>query len=275
MKHSYSLSFLTVQEASPVEAVRIAAACGYDYVGLRLLPAAAVGEPVYPLLTDTSVLKEVQAALKDTGIKVADVEIVRLNETYHNDTFKPFLDRAQAVGAAHVLVAGDDTNTARLQAHYAQFCALAAEYELTADLEFMPWTAVKNVGQAQAIVAHSGAANAGVLVDALHLARSGSSLAEVAALPRDCVHYIQLCDAYLEHDASDAGLIAVARGARLLPGSGELDLLGLVQAVGGDKTIGLEIPNTELVRHFKPQQRAQMAIDHARAVLATVSAGGE
>ena len=44
MSRSYSLSFLTVQEASPVEAVEIAAACGYDFVGLRILPAAATGE---------------------------------------------------------------------------------------------------------------------------------------------------------------------------------------------------------------------------------------
>ena len=275
MSRSYSLSFLTVQEASPVEAVEIAAACGYDFVGLRILPAAASGEAAYPLLHDANLLREVQAALRDTGVKVADVEIVRLKDSYRRADFQPFVERAAALGAAHVLVAGDDTDVARLQDSYTDFCHLAAEYGLSADLEFMPWTAVKNLRQARAMVEQSGAANAGVLIDSLHFARSDSSLAEVADLPSDLIHYIQLCDAYAQYDDSDEGLIAVARGARLLPGSGELDLLSLAQLVDASKPIGLEIPNAELVQHFSPKQRAQMAIDHAQKLLATAMVGGE
>ena len=275
MSRSYSLSFLTVAEASPVQAVEIAAACGYDYVGLRILPAAASGEAAYPLLNDAALLREVQAALRDTGVQVADVEIVRLKDSYSDEGFKPFVERAAALGAAHILVAGDDTDAARLQDSYAQFCQLAGEFKLTADLEFMPWTAVKNLRQARAMVEHSGAANAGVLLDSLHFARSDSTLAEIAALPSDMIHYIQLCDAYAKFDPSDEGLIAVARGARLLPGSGELDLLSFAQLVDESKPIGLEIPNTELSQHFLPKQRAQMAIDQAKKLLATATVGGE
>ena len=47
MSRSYSLSFLTVQEASPVEAVEIAAACGYDFVACAFCPPL----PVAKLLT--------------------------------------------------------------------------------------------------------------------------------------------------------------------------------------------------------------------------------
>ena len=96
MSRSYSLSFLTVAEASPVQAVEIAAACGYDYVGLRILPAAASGEAAYPLLNDAALLREVQAALRDTGVQVADVEIVRLKDSYSDEGFKPFVERAAA-----------------------------------------------------------------------------------------------------------------------------------------------------------------------------------
>ena len=39
MAHPLSLAFLTVFDAGPVEAVRIAAETGYDRVGLRFLPA--------------------------------------------------------------------------------------------------------------------------------------------------------------------------------------------------------------------------------------------
>lgn len=272
MNRSFSLSFLTIQEASAVEAVNIAAQAGYDFVGLRLLPAAA-GEPHYPIYDDASVLKEVQAALKDTGIKVSDVEIVRLKDNYADETFKPFLERAQALGAAHILVAGDDTDTGRLKDHYAQFCALAASHQLTADLEFMPWTAVKNLAQAREIVEYSQADNAGILIDALHPARSNSALVEVTALPNQYIHYIQLCDALAQYDASDEGLMSVARTGRLLPGNGQLDLLGLVQAIDPSKTIGLEIPNAQLLQQYSALERAQMAIHQARMLLTESTIG--
>jgi hypothetical protein len=69
MKRTYSLSFLTVPDLEPADAIRVAAETGYERVGLRLLPAAASGEGLYPILTDPSVLKEAQAALADTGMR--------------------------------------------------------------------------------------------------------------------------------------------------------------------------------------------------------------
>ena len=51
MTHRYSLAFLTVFDLDPVAAVRAAAAAGYDFVGLRMMPAAPT-EGDYPILTD-------------------------------------------------------------------------------------------------------------------------------------------------------------------------------------------------------------------------------
>ena len=58
--------------------MKVAAETGYDLVGLRLLPAAASGEADYPIMTDDRLLAEAAAAVRDSGIGVADVEIVRL-----------------------------------------------------------------------------------------------------------------------------------------------------------------------------------------------------
>lgn len=78
MSHAISLAFLTVFDIGPLEAIRVAAAAGYDMVGVRLLPAAAAGEPDYPLLTDDALLADVKRALADHAIRVGDVEIIRL-----------------------------------------------------------------------------------------------------------------------------------------------------------------------------------------------------
>lgn len=265
--HALSLAFLTTFEVGPVEAVRIAAKAGYQMVGLRILPAAASGEPAYPLLTDRQVLREVRSALADTGVSVGDVEIIRLKAENDWDLFARFCERCEALDARHVLVAGDDTDRARLTESFARFCALAGRHRLTADLEFMPWTAVPDLKTALSVVEAAGHANGGVLVDALHYDRSATTLEEIAALPRSRVNYVQFCDGALPYDPSDEGLIRIARGERLFPGEGGIDLVGLARAIPADVTISVEIPHRALAEKVDALGRAEMAIAATRAML--------
>ncbi|MDR7260051.1 sugar phosphate isomerase/epimerase [Sphingomonas sp. BE270] len=267
MHHDLSLAFLTVFDAEPPEAVAIAADAGYDRVGLRLLPAAS-GERTYPLLTDKHVLSETLARLKDSHVRIGDVEIVRLKPDTDVAAFEPFLDRAAELGAANVLVAGDDPDPSRLRDRFAALCDLAAARELTADLEFMPWTAVKDLGAARAIVEAAGAPNGGVLIDALHFDRSATTLEDVKALPAPLIHYMQLCDGLADYDPSDEGLIKVARGERLLPGEGDIDLVWLLSAVPDGTPLSIETPNLALARRMGPRERAAQAIAAARRLLA-------
>jgi sugar phosphate isomerase/epimerase len=266
MTHRYSLAFLTVFDLGPVEAVRAAAAAGYDLVGLRLLPAAP-GEPDYPIMTDDRLLAETAAALRDTGVGVADVEIVRLKPETWVRAFEPFFERAERLGARNVLVAGDDPEEARLTERFAALARLAREHGLTVDLEFMPWTKVPDLAAARRIVEAAGEPNGGVLIDALHLDRSGSTLAEVRALPRGRTHYVQFCDAPADYDRSDAGLIDVARRARLMPGEGGIDLAGLARAIPPDTVISVEIPNHALAARMAAAERAALALRKTRALV--------
>ncbi|HZU65002.1 MAG TPA: TIM barrel protein [Novosphingobium sp.] len=266
MAHKLSLAFLTLAPASPVEAIDIAEQCGFDHVGLRLLPAAA-GEPDYPLLHDRQCLSDVLARLADSPVTIADVEIARLGAEGDVERLLPLLDRAAALGARHVLTAGDDPDPSRLTDTFARFCALAQERALTVDLEFMPWTAVKCARSAQAIVAAAGAANGGILVDALHFDRSATTLEDVRQLPPSRLHYAQLCDAPADFDPTDEGLIAVARGGRLFPGEGGIDLTGLVRALPGDIPLSVEVINTGLFQGMSLLERGRRAMASARRVL--------
>jgi len=172
-----------------------------------------------------------------------------------------------ALGARHVLTAGDDPDPSRLTDTFARFCALAQERALTVDLEFMPWTAVKCARSAQAIVAAAGAANGGILVDALHFDRSATTLEDVRQLPPSRLHYAQLCDAPADFDPTDEGLIAVARGGRLFPGEGGIDLTGLVRALPGDIPLSVEVINTGLFQGMSLLERGRRAMASARRVL--------
>ena len=267
MAQPISLAFLTCHEVAPDEAVRIAAETGYDLVGLRFLPAAPT-EPPYPVLTDPAAQARLAAALADTGIGLADIEIARLGPATDLEAYRPLLALGERFGARHVLVAGDDPDPARLTETFARFCDLAARHGLTADLEFMPWTGVKSLPEAQRIVAAAGAANGGVLVDALHWDRSHGTTAEIAALPGRLVHYAQLCDGPADYDPGDEGLIRIARDARLLPGAGGIDLVGMVAALPADTVLSLEVPRRAEAATLDARTRAAEALAAARAVIA-------
>lgn len=262
----YSLSFLTVADVSPVEAVKIAAQCGYAQVGLRLLPAAPK-ESEYPILTDAKVVLETQAALRDTGVKVADVEIIRLTPDFDPNQYLQFLDVAQQLSAKHILIAGNDPDQQRLIDNYAKFCVLSKQYGLSCDLEFMPWTNVKNLAQANYIVEQSGQDNAAILIDSLHFDRSDSTLDQVKALPSSRLNYVQLCDGLADYDPSDEGLIKIARSNRMVPGQGDIDMLGLIRALPRNITLAAEVPNLDLAKR-PALERAQINLQAIQGLVA-------
>lgn len=102
-------------------------------------------------------------------------------------------------------------------------------------------TQVKTLGDALALIERSGAANATVTVDALHLARSGGSPAQVAALDTAQISYIQLCDG--PAGVPPEGYAWEAATERMLPGEGELLLPALIEAVAPDVLLAVEAPS--------------------------------
>lgn len=269
----FSLAQLMAIRFSPPEMVQLAADTGCAAAGIRLLPAAP-GGPSYPLMDDPVMLRETLARIAGTGVRILDLEVVRLNEGFRVADFLPFLDVGARLQARHVLVAGDDPDEARLTDSFAAFCESAGTFGLTADLEFMPWTAVPDVRTASRVVAAAGHANGGVLVDALHFGRSASTLTDIAALPRPWLRYAQICDGAVPGPTTVAGLIHDARCERLLPGEGGIDLRGLFSTLPGDITISIEVPSETRAPVVGYTAWARQAIKATQDVLAGCSAAG-
>lgn len=271
MARVISLAALTVLELSPPDMVTCAAEAGFSHVGIRLLPATPT-EPQHDIVGDTPLLREVEARLADTGVKVLDAEIFRIKPGLPASHYEAAVATAARLGASDLLVAGNDPDDSRQIASFAAFCELADSYGLDAALEFMPWTDAKDLNAAARIVQRSGCANAGVLIDPFHFSRSGSLIEDIAGVPPSQLRYIQFCDAPAAIPPTMDEILAQARSERLFPGDGGLDLLGLLRAVPRDIPLSLEIPTHTLARTVGATERARRALAATQRVLAQLDA---
>ncbi len=266
MSRAYGLAYLTIPDLAPPAAIATAAALGCASVGLRILPATP-GGPYWPLASDAQMLADTKAASAAHGVNVFDLEVLWLTPEFDVKTMQSFFDVAGALGAKAVLVAGTDPEPARLLHSYATFCDAAAPYGLTANLEFMPWTKVPDAKTALKIVQAANRPNGGILIDALHFARSGSTLDDIRAIPRHMLHYAQICDAPAEIPTTLEGLLHTARHERLLPGEGGINLRELFAALPPDLPVSLEIPNDTRIAQLGSTAWARQALAATRQVL--------
>ncbi|NIF24981.1 sugar phosphate isomerase/epimerase [Pantoea sp. Tr-811] len=264
----FSLAALTVLELSPADMVEAAARAGYSHVGLRLVPATEQ-EQHFPLVADASLRRQTQARLRDTGIQVLDLEILRLKPHTCVADFEPILAVGAELGGTELLVAGNDPDEARLTERFAELCDLAAGFGIHPHLEFMPWTDVRDLRQAMRVVSNADRANACVLVDAFHFNRSGSLLSDLAQWPAQRMRYAQLCDVAGPVPDDMDEILRQARNERRFPGEGDADLLGLLRTLPPTVPLSLEIPTRQLLEQgISGEQRARLALEKAKSVLA-------
>ena len=263
---TYSLAQLTALPYAPPQMVQLAADSGCTACGIRLLPAAPGGMH-HPIAPASAALAETRARIDATGVRVLDLEIIRIGAAFDARAHEAFFEVGAALGARHVLVAGDDPEPTRLTAHFAALCDAAAPYALSCDLEPMPWTPVASVPDATRIVEGAGRPNGGVLVDALHFFRSASSFDDLRRLPRARLHYAQICDGAVPGPTTPEGLIHDARCERLLPGEGGFDLRALFAALPADLPVSIEIPSETRAPAMGALAWARAAVAASRRVL--------
>ena len=245
------LEHLTLLGVAPPDLVTVAAAAGFDAVGLRISPATDDERP-WPMTPGSAMLAETALRCADTGITVLDAEAVRLGPGRLGPgrlgpgraEVTPVLDAAAQLGARYVNAICEDPDLARLSDGFAWLVAEARPYGIRPVIEFMAYRSVRTLADATAIAARSG--GGGILIDALHVQRCGVGLDALRALDPGLVTYVQLCDAPLTAPADQVG---EARSARLLPGDGELPITGLLAALPGGVPVTVEAPQAGSADH--------------------------
>src|SRR5215475_492707 len=116
MSHPIALAALTVLELAPPDMVSCAAEAGFDFVGLRLIPAPS-DEVNHPMVGDTPLVRETERRLKESGMRVLDIEIFRLRPDTNVADYEAALETGARFGATEALVACNDPIESRLTAN--------------------------------------------------------------------------------------------------------------------------------------------------------------
>jgi len=271
------IAHLTLLRLSPPELVTTAAAAGYDFVGIRVRAVTAAEEP-WPMHPGSPMSRETIQRLADTGLVVRDVEFLPLDAHTSAEDWLPALEAGAALGATTLSVTGADPDRGRLTDTLARLTSDAAPFGIRPTLEPISYQPLSRLTDAAAVATASGAA---VLVDPLHLQRSGGTVNDVRALAPDLVPIVQLCDGPLtaperldlpsalaaSGTATGPLLQTEARFLRLLPGEGELPLTALLGAVPPGTPVSVEVPHAGLQAFMTPLEFATVALRAAARLL--------
>ena len=242
------------REFTPLETVISAIDSGFDAVGLWV-------EPDTWAATTT---RDLRQRFADSGLVPMDVEVIWIKPGAPDPNHFKILDIGAEVSAPNALVVSSDPNRGATIEKYSALCRYGAERNMRVSLEFALFTEVKTLADALAVVSECDSASAGILVDPLHLQRSGGTPEQVAAVPRRYFHYAQFCDApFVGPSPSDmSGIIAEAVDLRLQAGTGGLPLGALLKALPAGLPLSVEL-RSKSIRESYPN-----AHERARAVAA-------
>lgn len=249
-----------VPEFGPVDTVRAAAAGGFDAVGLW----------VEPDNWSAATTREVRRALADSGLPVLDVEVVWLKPSSSMDDHRRVIDIGAELGAANVLCVSSDPDHDATARRLAELCGHAEGTGMRVALEFGIFTEVKTLGAALAIldaVAHPAGA---LLIDPIHVDRSGSPIDAIPAIDPALLPYAQFCDARAERpDPADFDAVIIdAIDLREQCGQGALPLDALYRALPNGITLSIELRSKALRdRYPDPEERARSVAAATRAWL--------
>ncbi|GAB7553697.1 TIM barrel protein [Novosphingobium sp. 11B] len=254
--HKLSLASGVLPEFGAVDVIEAGAAAGFDAVGLW----------VDPLEWTAQHTRDARAALQRTGLPVLDVEVVWIRPDTTLDDHRKVLDVGAQLGAANVLCVSSHEEGETIE-RLSALCRHAEGSGMRVALEFGIFTEVKTLSQALGILDRVEHPLRAVLVDPIHVDRSGTTVDQIAAIDPALLPYAQFCDARAERPdpANFDAVITDAIDLREQPGEGALPLAAMLQALPQGIPLSLELRSAALREAFShPALRAKAVLDGMR-----------
>ncbi len=200
-------------------------------------------------------LQEMKRILDGNGITQVEVEwlldwfCTDQRRVASDQTRKLLLDAAEQLRARHIKIGdlgNDCAEIPKLAEEFGILCKQAAERGTNVLFEMLPPTLTRapSLDKVLSIVRGSGARNGGIMLDNLHLYRTGTPPQDIVKkIGREIPIGVEINDGAL---ATPVNLEDSVVNKRLLPGDGEFDIAAFLHAVwtqGYDGPIGVEVLN--------------------------------
>lgn len=265
------IGFLSGFGLPPIDFVNLTAdlGCGYMSAVVRGLPLAPLGYAPFSL-KDAALRRDVRGAMADRGVAISLGDGFLVLPGSAADAFAADLDALADLAVPRINVVSLDPDLGRSFDEFAALAELAAQRGIQTVLEPVPGLTVGDLPTALAARDHVGRRDFRLLIDTMHLVRSGSGAADVAALDPDCIGYAQLNDTTLRPRMDD--YMEEAMFERMVPGEGELPLVEILSALPPGVVIEIEVPQRSLaLAGVGPIDRLRPCVEAARRLLSAVA----
>lgn len=254
MTRQLGLSGRTINDLAFPRLIEAVAAAGFSFIGISL-------DGVRRTPRNRVEMRRVLAA---NGIAAMDAEVIRLGHTAPDDIEWLLADAAE-LAARHVIVTCYLPDPSERLERLCYIADLGARFGVRPVLEFAPFSTIPDLPAVLHAIESVGP-DLGLLVDSLHLNRSGGDVDLLRTIPAQAMHYAQFCDAAARpRDGSPAGLLHEAREERLAIGEGALPLVAFIDGLPPEMPLMLEILSTALAARFPdPVHRIRHLADTAR-----------
>src|SRR5262249_5473350 len=152
------------------------------------------GYPPFSLRDDLALRRDTLAALRDRGVTVSLGDGFVLRPGMHMRDLAGDVAAMAELGAQRVNTVSFDPELNRSVEQFGVLAERAAESGMETTLEFSTGLTVADLPTALDSVRAVGRPDFRLLIDTMHLVRSGSGPADLAALDPDLIGYVQLSD---------------------------------------------------------------------------------
>ena len=273
MTDRLGIGMLSVFALSPLQLVDVAADLGCRYIStvVQGQPLVPLGFAPYSLKDDVGLRKDLLAAMAHrVTISLGDGFLVLPGAEMRK--FSTDLDVLGELGVPWINTVSLDPDLNRTFDQFAALTELAAQRGIQTAVEPVPGLTIADLPTALAAREHVGRPDFRLLIDTMHLVRSGYGAADLAALDPEYIGYAQLCDTTLRPRIDNYSEEAIFE--RMVPGAGELPLRDILSALPPDIVIELEIPQRSLaLAGVSPVDRLRPCVEAARRLLSEAETG--
>lgn len=259
-----------------VARIHAAARAGYDGIGIYVGAWESLRD-------DPAAVERVDAALAETGLVIANIEVARgwaspdrPDETCQRTEALAY-EIADHWGCRYLQVIGNYTGTlVEAAVGFGSLCDRAGEHGLLVGLEWVPsMTNIETAATAVQIVLDADRPNGGLCFDSWHLTRSTNNLDDLRSMPGEKVVATQWSDGTVLPQNPD--YLQDCLTNRVPPGDGEFRLVEMARIlaeIGSEAPVGIEVCSSSLWA-APVDEAARLSADGMRRVLAAASASGE